>query len=110
MLPETTLATFGITEETNMPTAINEMKPLSIITQKENRYHLPQYHVHLLHGTPGEGGVVVDTLHVTKKWERVEAAIDQLLEQSKHYSNQNTGEWFVRVDEVATVSSGDFTQ
>jgi len=93
-----------------MTIALNEMKDVSIINIKENRYHLPQYHVHLLHGTPGEGGIIVDTLHVTKKWERVEAAIDQLLRQSKTYPNHNRGEWFVRVDEVATVSSGDFTK
>jgi len=93
-----------------MTIALNKMKDVSIINIKENRYYLPKYHVHLLHGTPGEGGIIVDTLHVTKKWERVEAAIDQLLRQSKTYPNHNTGEWFVRVDEVATVSSGDFTK
>jgi len=85
------------------------MKNIGIIDQKKQRYWMPQWQVELCHGTPGGAGVMTDIIHVTKKWERVEAAIEELKQKSLTYPQHERGEWYVIVTELAAVAKGTYT-
>lgn len=87
----------------------NNMQDISIIRMKEQRYWMPQWQVELCHGTPGSAAVMTDIIHVTKKWERVEAAIEELRQKSLTYPQHERGEWFVIVTELAAVAKGTHT-
>jgi hypothetical protein len=88
---------------------LNQMHDLSIIHIKEQRYWMPQWQVELCHGTPGGAGIMTDIIHVTKKWERVEAAIEELKQKSMTYPQHERGEWYVIVTELAQVAKGTYT-
>ena len=85
------------------------MKNIGIIDQRKQRYWLPQWQVELCHGTPGGAGVMTDIIHVTKKWERVEAAIEELKQKSLTYPQHERGEWYVIVTELSPVAKGIYT-
>lgn len=74
----------------------------------EARYWYPQYDVHLLHGFPATGGVIVETIRVTKDWERVVSAMIKLSEKAKTLPQHERGEWYITVDEMAAISTGTF--
>lgn len=81
------------------------MTDIPIEDLNENRYWMPQWQVELCHGSPG-AGIMTDIIHVTKKWERVEAAIEELKQKSLTYPQHEHGEWFVIVTELAAVAKG----
>ena len=87
----------------------NNMQDIGIIAMKKQRYWMPQWQVELCHGTPGSAAIMTDVIHVTKKWERVEAAIEELKQKSLTYPQHERGEWFVIVTELAAVAKGTYT-
>ena len=87
----------------------DDMEHIGIINIEEQRYWMPQWQVELCHGTPKGAGVMTDIIHVTKKWERVEAAIEELKQKSLTYPQHKHGEWYIIVTELAGVAKGTYT-
>jgi len=85
------------------------MTDIPIEDLNEHRYWQPQWQVELCHGEPESSAVIVDTVHVTKKWERVEAAIENFRLKSLNLPQHEHGQWFVQVYEVAYVAYGVHT-
>lgn len=74
---------------------------------QDSRENYPLWIVRLCHG-PSDIAIITDTVHVTKKWERVEAAIDSLSQKVLTIPNSNLEHWHISVQEVVPVSSGNF--
>jgi hypothetical protein len=74
---------------------------------QDSRKNYPLWIVRLCHG-PSDIAIITDTVHVTKKWERVEAAIDSLSQKVLTIPNSNLEHWHISVQEVVPVSSGNF--
>lgn len=94
------------TEETIVINKMIEQTP-DVINQ--NREYYPRWIVQLVHGTPGQSGVITEQEYVTKKWERVESIMDAYILKSSQLPQHEHGEWYVTVQEVACVSIGDYT-